>query len=259
MNAFSSVPDITSDNIFYTVCVIFRVRGFSLTHILCFTQLVLSNRFLIFNSFFYYNCFGELSLKPLCMQRHSSSIQQFLFPISEPMLIGVNLPVIFSIFLLSWSKIPMSFIVHFSYLRVLFHCSSHGIKHIFGTFTSNSGDSKWITWWIFYFLWPVIVSLIRMTQGFLQLASIFIFFYIIEFVCETCQVLGFNHSIHMIRSICFLSIGIVIGDLRPIIKESWVDLLYPRLILSALTISTNMFRGAWDVNQVIVMLYCCLS
>ena len=164
------------------------------------------------------------------------------------MLIRVNLPVIFSIFLFSWGKISMSFIVHFSNLGVLFHCSSDWVKHIFSTFTTYSWYSEWITARIIYSLWPVIVSLIGVTQGFFQLASIFIFFYIIEFVCKTCQVLSFNHSINMIRSISLLSIGKVIWHIFFIIKESWMDLLYTRLILSAFTISTNMFRSPWDMS-----------
>ena len=164
------------------------------------------------------------------------------------MLIRVNVPVIFSIFLLSWSKISMSFIVHFCYLRMLLHCPSNWIKYIFSTFTTYSWYSEWITARIIYSLWPVIVSLIWMTQRLFQLACIFIFLYVIKLVSKTCQILSFNHSINMIRSISFLSICKVIWHIFFIIKKSWMDLFYTRLILSAFTISTDMFRGSWDMS-----------
>ena len=168
------------------------------------------------------------------------------------------MPVIFSIFLFSWSKISMSFIVHFCYLRMLLHCPSNWIKYIFSTFTTYCCNSKWITVRIVNSLWPVIVSLIWMTQRLFQLACIFIFLYVIKLVSKTCQILSFNHSINMIRSICLLSICKVIWYSRSIIKESWMNLLYTRLILSAFTISTDVFRSSWDINQVIVVLYGCL-
>ena len=248
MNALSSVPDITSNNISNTIGMSLIHRRLSLTHIFSFSQLVLRNRLLIFNSFLNNNCFRELPFKPFRMQRHCSPIKKSLFTISKPMLIWIYMPVIFSIFLFSWSKVSMSFIVHLSDLGVLFHGSSHWVKHIFGTFTSNSWHSEWVLSWIFHSTWPVIVSLVRVTERLLRLWSILLLLDVIEFICQTSQVLGFYNSINVVWSICFLSVCIVPWDIRGIVEEAWVDLFDPRLVLSALSVFSNVLWSPWDVS-----------
>ena len=147
----------------------------------------------------------------------------------------------------------MSFIVHLSYLWVFFHSSSHWIKYILGTLTSYSRHSEGITVWIFNFLWPVIISLVRHAKWFLQLRSILALLNLIEFVSQPSHVLSLNHSIYVVGAISFLSIGIVLRHLGSIIKETRVHLLNPWLVLSALPVPPDMLGGPRDINQVLVV------
>ena len=177
-----------------------------------------------------------MAIEPLCMKGHCSSIEESLFPIAESVLLRVYMPLIFSIFLLAWSEISMSLIVHFGNVLALFHSSSDWVKHIFCWFWANSWNTKRISSWILNLTWPVIVSLVAFPKWFLHHWSIFTFLYFIKLVGKTCHILGFNYSVYVVRSISLLSISEVFRYSRLVIEETWVDLFDSRLVLMGFSV-----------------------
>jgi len=66
----------------------------------------------VLNSLFNDDSFGELLFWSLVMNAHGSSVQDFLFTETEPVIAWVKLPVVIAVLLLSWSKIAVGLFVH---------------------------------------------------------------------------------------------------------------------------------------------------
>jgi hypothetical protein len=141
VQALGSVPHMSSTQIFNSECMIIMYGGFALSKILGFSKHVLSDCFVIFYCLLNDDCLWESGLKPLVVDGHSSPIEQPLFSIPEPMLSGVDLPIVVSGFLFSRSEVAVSLCIH---LGVVFGVVVHvlGIEHFFGVLTVESGNTE---------------------------------------------------------------------------------------------------------------------
>lgn len=92
----------------------------ALSQIFCFAQLVMSNRLYILDGLLNNNCFWEGSLKTFRVYCSCSLIWCDSFAITKHMLVGVDVPVVLAFILDTCSDVAVSFLVHFSELRLLF-------------------------------------------------------------------------------------------------------------------------------------------
>lgn len=102
----------------------------TLSEILHLTKLVLSNGFVVLNSFFYDNRLGEGLVVALSMYRHCSSIQDFLLSETESVVDRVNWEVVFSLLLLARHKVAVGLCVHLGELLSFLLSSSKRVKNI---------------------------------------------------------------------------------------------------------------------------------
>lgn len=111
MYASSCVPGIVSGNILDAVNKIWASWVLALTKVLGDSKLIVSNSIMVLNSLLYDNCSWELFFSSFVMNSISSTIQYFLLSVTKSVIVWVKLPVVFSVFLLSWSKVTMSLFV----------------------------------------------------------------------------------------------------------------------------------------------------
>ena len=141
MQALGSVPHMSSRQVFNSICMLILYGCFTLSKILRFSKHVLSYSFMIFHCLLHDDSLWESRLKPLIVNGHSCTIKQPLFSISEPMLSGIDLPIVVSSFLLSRGKVTMSLCIHLSDLFTLIvHILR--IKNFFGILTVESGNTE---------------------------------------------------------------------------------------------------------------------
>jgi hypothetical protein len=183
MQALGSVPHMSSRQVFNSKCMLILNGWFALSKILRFPEHVLSDSFMIFHCLLNDDGLWESGFEPLIVNGHSCTIKQPLFSISEPMLSGIDLPIVVSSFLLSGGKVTVSLCIHLSVLFTVIIIIL-GIKHFFGVLTVESGNTKGelFSCSLSYLFRPFVTSLIASTQRFLHLRSVFALLYIVKFI-----------------------------------------------------------------------------
>ena len=66
---------------------------------------------------------------------------------------------------------------------------------------------------------------------------------LIEFISQPCLVLGFNHLVHVIRSIGLLTKSMPFWDVQLVIDHARMDLFQSGLVLKTLPIFSYVLRG----------------
>jgi len=104
----------------------------SLAEILYLTELIISDAFLILNSFLHNDGLWESTFNSLRADRFSCSVKQSLLPVAKLICLGVDLPLVISLSLLSRSIVTMSFDVLLIVQRLLFLVSTLGVYEVLG-------------------------------------------------------------------------------------------------------------------------------
>ena len=157
MNASCSVPRVIALHILNSMHKVRAAWYLTLSEVLWNSKHIRWNCLLIFNSLLYNDGLGELFFCPLIMKGISSSVQDFLFTITETMIGWVKLPVVVSVLLLTWSEIAMGFSVHIlDVLIVVMSCTS-GVEHVFGIFESSAWNTEFHSSSL-GLSWPIVLS-----------------------------------------------------------------------------------------------------
>lgn len=196
------------------------------------------------------NCFRETRLKALVVDRHCCSVQQALFSISEPVLRGIQVPVIVSVLLLSGGEVAVGLSVHFGNICFLFLVSANGIEHLLCVLTANCGhsESELIRLGLTR---PFVTPLITQTQRLLHLGSVLPLLDIVKLISKASHVLGLNNVVDVLRGIGFLAESVVVANIGLVINEAWVNLLNSRLVLETFPVFSDVFGGARGLAVVV--------
>lgn len=122
--------------------MLLRYRWFSLTKIFRLSKYILCYWLEIFNGFLDNHCLGKLRVDSFRMKRQTSSLRNLFFCISESVLCLWNRPHVISMFLFSWTKSSMSFVIHCRHFWPFFFFSTCWIQNILCAFTTNCRSSK---------------------------------------------------------------------------------------------------------------------
>lgn len=161
MNASSSIPRIVTCHISDSVNEGISSWVLSLSQVLRNSKLIVGNSVVIFDSLLNDNSFWELFLWSFMVDSLSSSIQNFLFSVTKSVTRWVQLPVVVSILLFSWSKVAMSLSILSLELFLLGNSSSKWVQKLLSIDESGSWNTE------FHFalvslVWPVISSLVTL-------------------------------------------------------------------------------------------------
>lgn len=162
------------------------------------------------------------------------------------MLLWVNSPFVFSLFLLSWRKITMSFSVHISNDLVLVCTTTDRVEDIFSVLKSLSWNSECSST-VLGLAWPFIFARISLTKRFAYMRGILVFFDIIELVSQTLQVLSSYVFGNTLWRIGWLSIGVRRWVIWRIICSTPMLLNFAWLINMWLSVFFKMWWSRWLV------------
>jgi hypothetical protein len=93
-------------------------------------------------------------------------------------------------------------------------------------------------------LWPIVNSLIALSERFSDCGSILAFLSIIEFISESIQILRFNHNINRISSLSLTTKSMLDTiDIRLALLETWVYHDLARIHIISLSVLANVGRS----------------
>lgn len=240
--------------------------GLTLTEILYGAEHVLCNGFLVLDDLLDNNGLGETLIDSLGHDGLSGSVKKLLFAVAESMSLHVTggirnprvgLPVVVASALLSRSEVTMSTLVHLGSFASLLHRSTLWVKDILGIHAVASCDTvRVLVATILHLLRPVVSSLIANTKRLSHCGCVLALFSIVEFICESIQILSFNHHIDGVSTVSLASESVLQG-------QSWLTFLQTRvyhdlswLHVVGLTVLSGV-RGSSEVTTNFVSVHLC--
>ena len=108
----------------------------------------------------------------------------------------VGSPVVVASSLLAGTEVTVRALIHFLCLVFLLHGASRWVEDILGRDTVAGWYAKCVLALLLsYLLWPIVYTLVALTEGLTNGGGILAFLDVIEFVSEAIQILSFNHDI----------------------------------------------------------------
>lgn len=247
MDAPGGVPWVSSDHILDSMNEVSSSIVLTLAEVFGFSEDVRGDSFLVLDSLLNNDSLGVLLLVPLCVESESCSIENSLLTVAESVVCWVELPVVFSLLLLTWGIVSMGLSVHGSGRGVVCNeCSSNWVEHFFGALEALGWHTKLIA--LVHVLRPVVLSREAFAKGLSIVACVLSLLDIVELVRQTCEGLSLDHGVDWVGSVSALSITVVVGVLLLVCRHSPVLLDLAGLVHVGLSIFLQVLRGWRSVH-----------
>ena len=136
----------------------------------------------------------------------------------------VGLPVVVASPLLAGTKVTVRALIHFLCLVFLLHGASRWVEDILSRDTIAGLYAECVLALLLgYLLWPLVTTLVALTERLTNGGGILTFLDVIEFVSETIQILSFNHDIDWVCCLSGTSEVVTLRQARLTLLEARMD------------------------------------
>jgi len=142
MDAAAGIPGILSLYVFNAVNEIGASVGLALAEVLGNSKNIVGHSLVVLNGLLDDNCLGEGLLVAFAVKSEGSAVEHLLLSIAESVLVGVNLPLVLPLLLLTRSEVAMGLPVERGHLRGLVVASSLRIEDVFSILQAGGRNSE---------------------------------------------------------------------------------------------------------------------
>lgn len=187
-------------------------------------------------------------LRSLGVKGGSSSIEHFLLLVAEHVVLRSELPVVFSVLLLSRCKVSVSFSIKGMQFSLLIDEGTVSWEDHFLSRLQTLGSATEFHATSCGLFGPVVLPGVTLTERFSDVRGILIFFDIVKFVSHTVQILSLQDVTDMLGTVgsftideCAIELGSIIGMTPVLLNFTWlIDMGFPKLL--------QVLRSVWVLD-----------